>query len=119
MQRCARRRTASGSVIVAVMMVVVVVFLPPLPSSSSPSSPSSDSSSSLSSSSSVKSLQDSLQATVPPPAPLPPSLKEISEESCRPRHDLVFLKTHKCASSTTQRIFLRYGKQHGLTQALP
>ncbi|CAL4124383.1 unnamed protein product, partial [Meganyctiphanes norvegica] len=31
---------------------------------------------------------------------------------------VMFLKTHKCASSTVQNIFLRYGYQHNLTFAL-
>ncbi|XP_053638147.2 galactosylceramide sulfotransferase-like [Cherax quadricarinatus] len=39
--------------------------------------------------------------------------------TCVPHQDLMFLKTHKCASTTTQRIFLRYGKKHRLTWVLP
>ncbi|KAK4301264.1 hypothetical protein Pmani_026597 [Petrolisthes manimaculis] len=39
--------------------------------------------------------------------------------NCQPRTNLMFLKIHKCASSTAQRIFLRYGKKHKLTQVLP
>ncbi|CAL4191130.1 unnamed protein product, partial [Meganyctiphanes norvegica] len=47
--------------------------------------------------------------------PLQPTEPEI----CKARDSVVFLKTHKCASSTVQRIFLRYGKSHNLTFALP
>ncbi|CAL4109522.1 unnamed protein product, partial [Meganyctiphanes norvegica] len=39
--------------------------------------------------------------------------------SCVPRNHIMFLKTHKCASSTVQNIFLRYGYNHNLTFALP
>ncbi|CAL4135510.1 unnamed protein product, partial [Meganyctiphanes norvegica] len=42
----------------------------------------------------------------------------IQESSCSPYHHFMFLKTHKCASSTVQNIFLRYGYQHNLTFAL-
>ncbi|XP_042207425.1 galactosylceramide sulfotransferase-like [Homarus americanus] len=53
----------------------------------------------------------------PPNTTWPPS--QSTPGGCTPRHNVMFLKTHKCASSTTQRIFLRYGKTHGLTQVLP
>ncbi|KAM7294426.1 galactosylceramide sulfotransferase-like [Ixodes scapularis] len=37
----------------------------------------------------------------------------------RPKTDIVFLKTHKCASSTLMNIFLRYGMKHDLNFVLP
>lgn len=40
-------------------------------------------------------------------------------QTCAPVNNLFFLKTHKCASSSLQNIFLRYGKNHNLTFALP
>uniref|UniRef100_A0A1E1XE35 Putative galactose-3-o-sulfotransferase n=1 Tax=Amblyomma aureolatum TaxID=187763 RepID=A0A1E1XE35_9ACAR len=39
--------------------------------------------------------------------------------SCEPRINIVFLKTHKCASSTVMNIFLRFGTEHGLNFVLP
>ncbi|XP_047485713.1 galactosylceramide sulfotransferase-like isoform X1 [Penaeus chinensis] len=42
-----------------------------------------------------------------------------AEAQCRPQHHVMFLKTHKCASSTVQNIFLRYGYTNNLTFALP
>ncbi|CAL4132079.1 unnamed protein product, partial [Meganyctiphanes norvegica] len=39
--------------------------------------------------------------------------------SCSPKNHIMFLKTHKCASSTVQNIFLRYGYKNNLTFALP
>ncbi|XP_037793108.1 galactosylceramide sulfotransferase-like [Penaeus monodon] len=44
---------------------------------------------------------------------------ESAEAQCRPQHHVMFLKTHKCASSTVQNIFLRYGYTNNLTFALP
>ncbi|CAL1270012.1 unnamed protein product [Larinioides sclopetarius] len=44
---------------------------------------------------------------------------ENPTNSCTPRHNLVFLKTHKCASSSIQNIFNRYGYRKGLTFVLP
>ncbi|CAL4060235.1 unnamed protein product [Meganyctiphanes norvegica] len=41
-----------------------------------------------------------------------------STSTCTPHKHIMFLKTHKCASSTVQNIFLRYGYQHNLTFAL-
>ncbi|XP_023225006.1 galactose-3-O-sulfotransferase 2-like [Centruroides sculpturatus] len=38
---------------------------------------------------------------------------------CSPRKNVVFLKTHKCASSSIQNIFLRYTDKHNLTLVLP
>ncbi|XP_052471762.1 galactose-3-O-sulfotransferase 2 isoform X1 [Carassius gibelio] len=38
---------------------------------------------------------------------------------CQPRNHIVFLKTHKTASSTILNILYRYGESHNLTFALP
>ncbi|XP_064485208.1 galactosylceramide sulfotransferase-like [Ornithodoros turicata] len=38
---------------------------------------------------------------------------------CQSKKNIVFLKTHKCASSTIMNIFLRYGITHNLTFVLP
>lgn len=38
---------------------------------------------------------------------------------CLPHQHVLFLKTHKCASSTVQNIFLRFGYHNNLTFALP
>ncbi|GFY62066.1 galactosylceramide sulfotransferase [Trichonephila inaurata madagascariensis] len=51
-----------------------------------------------------------------------PSTEEPPEaptNSCTPRKNIVFLKTHKCASSSIQNIFNRYGYRRGLTFVLP
>lgn len=41
-------------------------------------------------------------------------------QSCAPpRTNIVFLKTHKCASSTVMNIFLRFGSAHRLNFVLP
>ncbi|KAI4899318.1 hypothetical protein NFI96_012952, partial [Prochilodus magdalenae] len=40
-------------------------------------------------------------------------------ESCTPKVDLMFLKTHKTASSTILNILLRYGQENQLKFALP
>ncbi|KAG8188768.1 hypothetical protein JTE90_012239 [Oedothorax gibbosus] len=39
--------------------------------------------------------------------------------SCSPRRNIVFLKTHKCASSSVQNIFNRYGYRRKLNFVLP
>lgn len=39
--------------------------------------------------------------------------------TCRPKSNVAFLKTHKCASSTLMNIFLRYGVSHDLNFVLP
>ncbi|CAL4093681.1 unnamed protein product, partial [Meganyctiphanes norvegica] len=39
--------------------------------------------------------------------------------SCSPQNHIMYLKIHKCASSTVQNIFLRYGYKNNLTFALP
>lgn len=41
------------------------------------------------------------------------------QDSCEPRTNIVFLKTHKCASSTVMNIFLRFGTEHDLNFVLP
>ncbi|RWS21474.1 galactosylceramide sulfotransferase-like protein, partial [Leptotrombidium deliense] len=38
---------------------------------------------------------------------------------CRPKSNIVFIKTHKCASSSVQNIFMRYGYNHDKTFVLP
>lgn len=40
-------------------------------------------------------------------------------DSCEPRTNVVFIKTHKCASSTVMNIFLRFGTEHDLNFVLP
>ncbi|MCJ8739828.1 hypothetical protein PDJAM_G00051580 [Pangasius djambal] len=40
-------------------------------------------------------------------------------QTCRPKNHIVFLKTHKTASSTILNILYRYGDTHNLTFALP
>lgn len=42
-----------------------------------------------------------------------------SAESCQPRRDIVFMKTHKTASSTLLNILFRFGQKHGLKFAFP
>ncbi|XP_045120910.1 galactose-3-O-sulfotransferase 4-like isoform X2 [Portunus trituberculatus] len=39
--------------------------------------------------------------------------------TCSPRNNIAFLKTHKCASSAIQNILFRYGDKHNLHFALP
>uniref|UniRef100_A0A672GX00 Galactose-3-O-sulfotransferase 2 n=2 Tax=Salarias fasciatus TaxID=181472 RepID=A0A672GX00_SALFA len=41
------------------------------------------------------------------------------KKTCQPKSHIVFLKTHKTASSTIQNILYRYGENRGLTFALP
>ncbi|XP_068230148.1 galactosylceramide sulfotransferase-like [Palaemon carinicauda] len=38
---------------------------------------------------------------------------------CLPHEHVMFLKTHKCASTTVQNVLMRYGFKHNLTFALP
>ncbi|KAF8790992.1 Galactose-3-O-sulfotransferase 3 like protein [Argiope bruennichi] len=38
---------------------------------------------------------------------------------CMPRHNIVFLKTHKCASTSVQNILMRYAHQRNLTIVVP
>ncbi|XP_066267923.1 galactose-3-O-sulfotransferase 2-like [Branchiostoma lanceolatum] len=42
-----------------------------------------------------------------------------SPQTCTPHTNLAFIKVHKCGSSTTQAIFMRYGFEHDLVVALP
>lgn len=42
-----------------------------------------------------------------------------TDKDCAPRDNIVFLKTHKAASSTIQNIFLRYGVNHRKVFVLP
>lgn len=54
----------------------------------------------------------------------PLDLKENDEISnqkriCEPKTKIVFLKTHKCGSSTIQNIFLRFGAERKLIFVLP
>ncbi|CAK6440069.1 unnamed protein product [Pipistrellus nathusii] len=42
-----------------------------------------------------------------------------SPGGCRPRRDIVFMKTHKTASSTLLNILFRFGQKHGLKFAFP
>ncbi|XP_029963553.1 galactose-3-O-sulfotransferase 2-like [Salarias fasciatus] len=41
------------------------------------------------------------------------------KKTCQPKSHIVFLKTHKTASSTIQNILYRYGESRGLTFAFP
>lgn len=51
------------------------------------------------------------------------SLADSSNESdplvCKKKTHIFFMKTHKCASSSIQNIFFRYGDAHNLTLVLP
>ncbi|XP_006972996.1 galactosylceramide sulfotransferase isoform X2 [Peromyscus maniculatus bairdii] len=42
-----------------------------------------------------------------------------SAGGCQPRRDIVFMKTHKTASSTLLNILFRFGQKHGLKFAFP
>ncbi|KAI8489647.1 hypothetical protein Bbelb_325530 [Branchiostoma belcheri] len=42
-----------------------------------------------------------------------------SSPTCTPHPNIAFIKVHKCGSSTTQAIFMRYGFEHDLVVALP
>merc|ERR1719508_394198 len=44
---------------------------------------------------------------------------EAGGDSCSPKTQVAFAKTHKTGSSTLQNIFFRYGDAHGLTFAIP
>lgn len=53
---------------------------------------------------------------------IPPNLQVLRKPEitkCVPKTNVVFMKTHKCASSTIQNIFMRYGDLHNLTFVLP
>ncbi|XP_078613865.1 galactose-3-O-sulfotransferase 2-like [Branchiostoma floridae x Branchiostoma japonicum] len=43
----------------------------------------------------------------------------VSSQSCTPHPNIAFIKVHKCGSTTTQAIFMRYGFEHDLVVALP
>ena len=52
------------------------------------------------------------------------SQEKVHEESliskqCNKETKIVFLKTHKCASSSLQNIFLRFGEKNNLNFAIP
>ncbi|KAG8596604.1 hypothetical protein GDO81_001984 [Engystomops pustulosus] len=57
----------------------------------------------------------------PPSPPKPPSSNSTaqSELQCLPRHNLMFLKTHKTGSSTILNILFRFGEKHRLHFAFP
>uniref|UniRef100_A0A6A7FUN6 Galactosylceramide sulfotransferase-like n=2 Tax=Hirondellea gigas TaxID=1518452 RepID=A0A6A7FUN6_9CRUS len=44
---------------------------------------------------------------------------DTDARNCSPQQHIMFLKTHKCASSSVQNLFLRYGIKHNLSFALP
>lgn len=46
-------------------------------------------------------------------------LASVRNATCQPKNHVVFLKTHKTASSTILNILYRYGDTHNLTFALP
>jgi len=45
--------------------------------------------------------------------------QSLFAKKCDKVNKVVFLKTHKCASSSLQNIFLRFGEKHNLNFALP
>ncbi|XP_004481408.1 galactosylceramide sulfotransferase [Dasypus novemcinctus] len=76
----------------------------------------------------VPPLHTSLASTTPeaaaPCAPAPDEAETASAANgsaggCQPRRDIVFMKTHKTASSTLLNIFFRFGQKHGLKFAFP
>lgn len=44
---------------------------------------------------------------------------ETDQNTCSPVHNIFFLKVQKCAGSTVQNMFLRFGKREKLTFVLP
>ncbi|XP_055344897.1 galactose-3-O-sulfotransferase 2-like [Paramacrobiotus metropolitanus] len=58
-------------------------------------------------------------------SPLPPATATVSSNGAQPvrtcpaQRNIMFLKTHKCASSTVQNLLMRYGDAHNLTFVLP
>ncbi|XP_062944255.1 galactosylceramide sulfotransferase [Cynocephalus volans] len=68
-------------------------------------------------------VSTTLEATVPcSPAPGEPEAVTPANGSaggCQPRRDIVFMKTHKTASSTLLNILFRFGQKHGLKFAFP
>lgn len=57
----------------------------------------------------------------PPRSDNDPDKSTLNSEAvtCQPKNHIVFLKTHKTASSTILNILYRYGDSHNLTFALP
>ncbi|RWS05272.1 galactosylceramide sulfotransferase-like protein, partial [Dinothrombium tinctorium] len=47
------------------------------------------------------------------------SRREVRGSNCTPRSNIVFIKAHKCASSSLQNIFIRYGYTHDKVFVLP
>ena len=45
--------------------------------------------------------------------------EEQNTQECHEKTKIFFLKTHKCASSSLQNIFLRFGEKRNLTFVLP
>ncbi|CAJ1065900.1 galactose-3-O-sulfotransferase 2-like [Xyrichtys novacula] len=62
--------------------------------------------------------EDTEQRLSNSPSPSSP-LKAGGETACLPKSHIVFLKTHKTASSTILNILYRYGESRNLTFALP
>ncbi|EPY80181.1 pescadillo isoform 1-like protein [Camelus ferus] len=54
-----------------------------------------------------------------PSEPEPVTSANGSAQGCQPRRDIVFMKTHKTASSTLLNILFRFGQKHGLKFAFP
>lgn len=48
-----------------------------------------------------------------------PKAERLKSSECIPKSNVVFLKTHKCASSTVQNVLLRYGVAHNKVFVLP
>ncbi|CAH3184343.1 unnamed protein product, partial [Porites lobata] len=46
-------------------------------------------------------------------------VRRTTSRNCQPKHNVLFLKTHKIGSSTLTNILNRYGDIHSLTFALP
>ncbi|XP_071941012.1 galactose-3-O-sulfotransferase 2-like [Antedon mediterranea] len=45
--------------------------------------------------------------------------KDNLTQTCKPKRNICFLKTHKCSSSTIQNILFRWGDDHDVTFVLP
>ncbi|XP_072456045.1 galactosylceramide sulfotransferase-like isoform X2 [Notamacropus eugenii] len=52
-------------------------------------------------------------------SPPTPPVNSSGGGSCRPKTDIVFMKTHKTASSTLLNILFRFGQKHNLKFAFP
>ena len=46
-------------------------------------------------------------------------VQEDPSAECQEQTKIVYLKTHKCASSSLQNIFLRFGEKRNLSFVLP